>query len=219
VYTFLMQVHALHNEIDQLQTLHGEPTLQAIYGAGCTTRPKIMMVFMNPTAKNVSAHMDWKGLRAPWLGTKSIWTLLYELGLLSETQVARTQSLKAHVWTEAECIELYEALSTRGVYLTNLAKCTQLDARPVKDEVFRQYLDLMKREIAYLKPKRIITFGNQVSSILLAKPISVSTYTGADKEEIVVEGQRYPVYPTYYPVGHGRMNQPRAIARINSVIG
>lgn len=62
----------LEKKIDELQPLYGDASLKSIYGAGCIKRPKAMLVFMNPTGKNVSARSDWKGIRAPWLGTKSL---------------------------------------------------------------------------------------------------------------------------------------------------
>jgi len=55
--------------------------LNAIYGAGKIENLKVLLVFMNPTAKNISAGKDWKGLKAPWLGTKHVWRLLSTLGL------------------------------------------------------------------------------------------------------------------------------------------
>lgn len=213
-----MQVTELHKDIDALQALYGDASLQAVYGAGCIEKPEAMLMFMNPTAKNVSSSKSWKGLRAPWLGTKNIWSLLHTLDLISEEQHARTQTLKANEWTEEYSEAVYGSLKEKGIYVTNLAKCTQLDARPLKDDVFRQYLDLMKREIALIQPKRIITFGNQVSSILLNTPIRVSSYSGTEQEEFAMGDTVYPVYPTYYPVGHGRMNQPQAIARMTAIL-
>lgn len=37
---------------------------------------------MNPTGKNVASYDGWKGLKAPWIGTKNIWNLFYNLNLL-----------------------------------------------------------------------------------------------------------------------------------------
>ena len=37
-----------------------------------------------------------------------------------------------------------------------------------------EYLDLLKQEIEIIKPKVVVLFGNQVSSIVLNKKISVS---------------------------------------------
>ena len=63
-------------------------------------------------------------------------------------------------------IALYEHVAVRGLFITNLASCTQPDARHLPDAVFRDYLPIMYDEILKANPRRIITFGNQVSSIL-----------------------------------------------------
>ena len=75
-----MQIKSLHKKIDLLQLLYGDSSLQAIYGAGCINKPKIMFIFMNPTARNITADKNWRGLRAPWLGTKNVWGIFYKLG-------------------------------------------------------------------------------------------------------------------------------------------
>lgn len=39
-------------------------------------------------------------------------------------------------------------------YVTNLAKCTQLDARPLPDSVYKEYLALLYQEIDLIRPKK-----------------------------------------------------------------
>src|SRR4051812_33199827 len=102
-----MQLTSLHKEIDSLQILHGDPSVQAIYGAGCIDHPKVMFIFMNPTAKNISADKKWKGLRAPWLGTKNVWNIFFELGLLSKSLYEQTKDFKVSGWTEEFCNTIY----------------------------------------------------------------------------------------------------------------
>ncbi|MBX4197865.1 hypothetical protein KW782_00855 [Candidatus Parcubacteria bacterium] len=213
-----MQVTSLHKDIDILQLMHGDSSLRSIYGAGCIENPKVMFVFMNPTARNISAHVHWKGLRAPWLGTKNVWNIFHELGLVSKDTYERIRNIKSEEWSENFCHSVYSELEKQKVFVTNLAKCTQLDARPLKDTIFRNYLELMLKEIALIKPKHIISFGNQVSSILLSKPISVSTYNGTKAEVLTIDGRNFNVYPTYYPVGQGRRNMPLAIKRIKGIL-
>jgi len=62
--------------------------------------------------------------------------------------------------------------------------------------------------------KKIITFGNQVSSILLNRTISVSNYIDDQKEML----NGYEIYPTYYPVGQGRRNMSLAVKRIKKIL-
>ncbi|MEI6775030.1 MAG: uracil-DNA glycosylase family protein [bacterium] len=115
-------------------------------------------------------------------------------------------------------MEIYQEIASNGVYISNLAKCTQTDARPLKDHVFKEYLDLIYEEIDRIKPQHIVSFGNQVSSILLNKKITVSTYVQSDHELLHIKKHTYTVYPTFYPVGQGMRNLPKAIARIQDII-
>ncbi|NMC08892.1 hypothetical protein GYA44_00995 [Candidatus Microgenomates bacterium] len=208
------QVSCLHSEYDSLQLRYGDPTLSSVYGAGCIDSPRVMFVFMNPTGRNVSASVSWKGIKAPWLGTKQVWDIFHKLGLLDCDIYKSIREMKANEWDEDFCSALYEDIARRGIYITNLAKCTQLDARALKDSVFKEYLELMFREIDIVKPKKIVTFGNQVSSILLGKNISVSKYLNLESENV----NGYSVYPTYYPVGQGRRNMDISISRIMKVM-
>ncbi len=169
---------------------------------------------MNPTGKNISAISKWTGLRAPWIGTKNIWPMLYETGLLSENIFKLTQS----EWNIKSTSVIYKELAKKKIYITNLAKCTQVDARHLPDSTFRAYLPIIRKEIALINPKRIITFGNQVSSIFLGRPVSVSEYTGSRKETYAIEDKSFDVYPTYYPIGQGRRNQPLAVKRILAIL-
>jgi len=50
-----LQIEHLKKDIDKLQTIYGNPKLNAIYGAGCIHDPKVLFLFMNPTARNISA--------------------------------------------------------------------------------------------------------------------------------------------------------------------
>lgn len=209
-----MQRTELHPEIDQLQLQYGAPELSAIYGAGCVKNPEVMLMFMNPTGRNIAANKEWGGLRAPWIGTKNIWPLLHEVGMLSDVAFALTRQ----EWTEQNALTVYEDIALHKIYITNLAKCTQLDARHLSDSVFRTYLANTIKEIIAINPKRIITFGNQVSSIILNRSISVSSYKETQSESFSISDKSFDVYPVYYPVGQGRRNQPLAVKRIKAIL-
>ena len=213
-----MQLKELIRNIDKLQAIYGDPILKSIYGAGCIKNPKVMFIFMNPTARNISAYKNWKGLKAPWLGAKDIWHFFYAIGFLSKKSFQEIYGLKPDNWTYDFSTKIYKEISKNKGYITNLAKCTQLDARPLKNEVFKEYLDIMMREITLTNPKHIITFGNQVSSILLNKQISISEYRGVKKEILKIGSKNFYVFPVYYPVGQGRRNLPLAIKRIKKIL-
>lgn len=108
-------------------------------------------------------------------------------------------------------------LKKNKLFITNLGKGTQIDARSLPDEVLKKYLDLLFKEINIIKPKIIITFGNQVSSIILNKKISVSE-NRKKYHKIQINKNEYKVYPVYYPVGNGRFNIDKSIEDIKWII-
>jgi len=79
-----LQIEHLKKNVDQLQKKHGSKSHYAIYGAGCIKNPKVLFLFMNPTSRNYSTELDWKGIRAPWIGTKNIWKMFFQLEFLEE---------------------------------------------------------------------------------------------------------------------------------------
>jgi uracil-DNA glycosylase len=146
-----MYISELFSEFETLQMKHGSTDHDVIYGAGEIHSPKLFLVFMNPTARNV-------------------------------------------------------------------AKCTQVDARPLPNSVFREYRPSFEKEIAIVNPQKIVTFGNQVSSIAVGKPISVSGYLNDELVTISIGDRLYDIYPCYYPVGQGRRNMPIAKRRIKNIL-
>lgn len=211
-----IQLEELKEEVDRLQNLYGSKNLNAVYGAGCIENPKVLFLFMNPTGKNISSNKDWDGLRACWLGTKNIWKLINSVELLNTALFSKTQSNNA--WDNNFCLEIYNEISKNGLYITNLAKCTQDDARPLNNNIFRVYLKNTLDEIHKIDPKIIVSFGNQVSSILLSKNIKVSDYNLDDKEELIIGDKKFNVFPVYYPVGQGMRNINKAIERIKYIL-
>ncbi|MBO5376067.1 MAG: hypothetical protein J6A52_04370, partial [Bacilli bacterium] len=87
----------------------------------------------------------------------------------------------------------------------------------LSDEVLKKYLNLLFEEIDIIKPKIIITFGNQVSSIILNKKISVSE-NRKQYHKLKIKKEEYKVYPVYYPVGNGIFNIEKSIEDIKWII-
>jgi len=177
-----------------------------------------MLVFMNPTARNVSTIPSWRGIRAPWLGTKNTWRLFHALGFITRRTLTDIEALKPKNWTPRFARRLYDEVAASGVFVTNLAKCVQVDARPLPDSVFREYLPLMYREILLVRPKYIVTFGNQVSSVLLGKRVSVGGYKKAEHETLRIGARAFSVFPAHYPVGQGQRNMPLAVLRLRNML-
>ena len=208
-----MKLEELNIEYDKLQKKYGAKNLDSIYNGGCRNNPDICFVFMNPTSKNVASVKNWQGLKAPFLGTKKVWNLFYTLGLLDENIYEQIKSYKPQDWTYKFANMVCENIAKHKVFITNLGKCTQIDARPLPDATLKKYLNLLKREWQIINPKVIILFGNQVSSIVLKQKISVSMVR-KQKFERIINKEKYVFYAVYYPIGNGTFNIDKAIEDI-----
>lgn len=204
----------LYEVYDKMQLKYGDKELNSIYNGGCMDHPDVCFVFMNPTRRNISANKSWEGPRYPWIGTKNIWTLFHDLKLLDDDIFEEIRKKKGSEW-DNEFVELvYDNVRKHRFFITNLGKCTQVDARPLADSVFLEYKDYLENEFNIIKPKVIILFGNQVSSIVLEEKISVSCVR---KKKFVknINGEDFNFYSVYYPVGNGFFNVDKAIEDIN----
>ncbi len=212
-----MKLEDLKTEYDKLQEKYGAKELDSIYNGGCIKNPDICFVFMNPTGRNIASSKDWKGRKSPWIGTKNIWDLFHSLNLMNEDIYKKIKEIKPNDWTEKFAEEVYEDVKVHKYFITNLGKCTQLDARVLPDSVYKEYLDLLKKEIEIVNPKVIILFGNQVSSIVLDKKISVSTCRKELFKE-KINNKEYKFYSVYYPIGNGRFNIDKSIEDIKWIM-
>ena len=212
-----MKIEELNVEYDKLQKIYGAKELMSIYNGGCTKNPNICFVFMNPTGRNIASCPQWKGRRSPWIGTKNIWKLFYKIGLLDEEIYQEIISKKPQEWDEDFADIVYSNVEKHKYFITNLGKCTQTDARVLPNSVYSQYLDLLCKEIEIINPKIIITLGNQVSSIVLDKSISVSQCRKQSFSKKIGK-ENYKIYPVYYPIGNGMMNIDKAIEDLKFII-
>jgi DNA polymerase len=212
-----MKLEDLQKEYDILQEKYGARELTSIYNGGCEESPDICFIFMNPTGRNIASLKEWKGRRSPWLGTKNIWKLFYNIGLLDKNIYDEIVKRKAYEWNENFADTVYDNVVKHKYFITNLGKCTQIDARPLPDYVYQDYLDLIWKEIDIIKPKKIVTFGNQVSSIILGKQVNVSKCRKqCFKKEY--NGIETIFYPVYYPVGNGMRNIDKTIEDLEYII-
>lgn len=212
-----MKIEDLKVKYDLLQNKYGDKSLDSIYNGGCENNPDICFVFMNPTGRNIASKKEWLGRKSPWIGTKNIWKLFYDVGLVDDGIYEEIRSKKPKDWDYEFADKIYELVTNKKVFITNLGKCTQIDARPLSDEVLKKYLKLLYKEFEIIKPKVIITFGNQVSSIVLNKKISVSENRKVC-HELVINKKKYKVYAVYYPVGNGIFNIDKSIEDIKWII-
>lgn len=212
-----MRLEDLKIEYDKLQLKYGDKELDSIYSGGCSNNPDICFVFMNPTSRNIASSKSWKGLKSPWIGTKNIWSLFFRLNLLDKAIYERIRSIKGKEWTEDFASEVYDNVCKHRYFITNLGKCTQIDARPLPDSVYKKYLHLFEKEIEIINPKVIVLFGNQVSSLVLNDKISVSQCR-KKLFNLDINGKKYKCYSVFYPVGNGRFNIDKSIEDISYII-
>lgn len=211
-----MKIEDLKAEYDILQRKYGAKELDSIYNGGCTKNPDICFVFMNPTGRNIASSKEWKGRKSPWIGTKNIWDLFYAVNLMDKKIYETIKSIKPLDWTEEFAEEVYKDVEKHKYFITNLGKCTQLDARPLPDSVYKKYLDLLKKEIEIINPKVIVLFGNQVSSIVLNEKISVSQCRKKLFKKKIGDTY-YNFYSVFYPIGNGRFNIDKSIEDIKYI--
>ena len=212
-----MTLEDLKKEYDKLQLEYGDPSLDSIYFGGKEKNPDIAFVFMNPTGKNIASSKEWHGLKSPWIGTKNIWDLFSSLNLIDNDIYSQIKSIKPNEWTEEFAYKVYDNIKSHNIFITNLGKCTQVDARPLSDSVYKKYLKLFETEIEIINPKVIVLFGNQVSSIVLEEKVSVSQ---CRKKKFIksINGKDYECYSVFYPVGNGRFNIDKSIEDIKYII-
>lgn len=204
----------LIDEYNKLQLKYGDENLDAITFGGCLENPDVCLVFMNPTARNIAASKDWKGRKSLWIGTKNVWNLFNKIGMIDNELYGRIKAIRGKDWTYEFADLVYEQVSKNKFYITNLAKCSQKDARSLPDDVFENYLELFYREMEIVNPKVIILFGNLVSSIVLREKINVSLVR---RKEFLLNN-KFKCYSVYYPVGNGVFNLDKAIEDILYII-
>lgn len=212
-----MKLEDLNKEYDKLQKKWGAKELHSIYNGGCSDNPDICFVFMNPTGRNIASVKDWEGIRSPWIGTKNIWDLFYAVNLLDEDIYNTIKKIKGSEWTPDFAKKVYDNVKKHKFFITNLGKCTQIDARPLPDSVYLEYLHLLEKEFEIINPKVIVLFGNQVSSIVLREKISVSQSRKKLYKKIV-NGKEFDCYSVFYPVGNGRFNIDKSIEDIKWIL-
>ena len=208
-----MCLEELKKEYEKMQQVYGNQSLKSINFGGCDKNPDICFVFMNPTSKNIASNPSWNGIRAPWIGTKNIWDLFVVTNLFDIDIYHVIKNKKASERDEEFAEKVYNEVKKNKIFITNLGKCTQLDARPIPNEVYKQYLNLLEKEIEIVDPKVIILFGNQVSTVFLNEKISVSQ---CRKKEFIkkINGKEYKCYSIFYPIGNGRFNIDKSIEDI-----
>ena len=208
----------IEQRIDQLGASNYARTgLVSIYGGGAYKQPKLALVFMNPTSRNLSSRSLWLGPRFPFVGVYRIWHLLATCDLLSADFVAQLpKSPKA--WTVNTAISLQKELISRQLYVTNVIKETAVDSSLPPKAMFAKYETLLHDELAVVKPKLTIALGGFAYRSLTGENIRLANAYEQmlDCSEILRVKTRYrqTVVPCYFPVGRGNPKRATTILKM-----
>jgi uracil-DNA glycosylase len=201
------QLAALWKDVDDLNKRHFPSTLMPIVGGGKTRKPKIMFIFINPTARNISSDPAWNGPRFPFVGTKQVWRIFHRAGMFDDELM---EKINKSPWTVEFTNRVLKYLQTSSIYLTNIVKWTGQDAALPDSKKVDLFLPLLKKEIAIVRPDCIVTFGLIPFEKLAGKKIRLSEYYAKvmrtrklQPYEIAIGSFKTKVIPCYFPVGRG----------------
>ena len=186
--------------------------LQHIHGFGAL-QPRFMLVLVNPTHRNLSSHPAYHGPRFPFIGVRQFWKVLARGGLIDK-DIAERLPLKKD-WNEKHTEQIKRELIRNKLYLTNVVKCCyDHSAYPVA-EVLSAGTDILAREIALVRPQKIIAFGGLVYKTLTGKNIKLADYWNGEKKKEVelISGLNTPIEPCYFPIGRGNPGKAVEILR------
>ena len=213
----ILQLESILYQTEAMFVSHfGDHTLDSISGAGKIHRPRIALVFINPTHRNISTRKAWKGLKAPWIGCNNIWKLFADAGLI-EHELYKEMLTYGTDWTEEFSTHVYEHVYEKGLYITNIVKWAGLDAAlPEKNKV-KLYLPLLLDELRILKADKVVLFG-QLTYDAVIKGLGISAPSYKELNESMLASNAYlgvgtdygTLIPCYFPVGQGIKNIHKA---------
>jgi|GEM_PF-3194633 len=184
-----------------------ERNYRHVPGGGCDEQPDVMLVFINPTVRNISAHADWDGPRFPFAGKPKLWHILSEAGFVRADLPQRIAQLGP---TSAMVEELVAEAQRRRLYLTNAVKCVDDgSALPAAERVAAAW-PLLQREIALVRPRLIVAFGLIPFRVLTGRDVRLADALWDAQHGRLhfyasrsINEQTFPVFPCYFPTGRG----------------
>ncbi len=186
--------------------------LQHIHGFGAIN-PRLMLILINPTYRNLSSRPGYKGIRFPFIGVRQFWRVLADGGLINK-KVAYGLPKRSD-WDTDHTRQIQKELIKNKFFLTNIVKCCYSHGKYPSREVIHDQLNILKEEVRLVNPKYIVAFGALVFKTLTGKNIKMSDYLrNFSVTRIVSEkisGLDVPVILCYFPIGRGN---PRESAKI-----
>jgi len=190
--------------------------LVPILGGGQEKNPKFMIVFINPTFRNISSDKNWQGPRFPFIGRKRPWIEFHKAGLFDDELIKDISN-----WSLDFTYKVLEFLKNNSLYLTNVVKNTGHNADLPKADQINLYLPIFKKEIELVNPEYIITFGLIPTNALLKEKIKLSEYYELVKKknspifyELKINSKKFKLIPCYYPIGRGNPDKAIEILKI-----
>jgi hypothetical protein len=194
-----------------------------VWSGGQVSRPRLAMVFVNPTMRNQAAKEGWPWeYSAPHVGVRRMWRYLESCGMVDEVELPGDG-----YWGPADAERVYGAAADAGLYITNLVKACRSTAAMPTAGLARGWLELLLAELAVVKPEYVVTMGGLVTSLVLGKPVRMIDawewlrHTGtvmaaerrfADCEPGVAgDAGSMTIVPCYFPCGRGEPGKARDI--------
>lgn len=180
-----------------------------------------MLVLMNPTARNRTAHPDYQGTRLPFAGIKAFWKVLVEADLLPQSLL---EDFADRDWNEERTRRVIATLNQEKLYVTNLVKCVSARAADPGAAEINYGLSVLQREIELVQPRYIVAFGLLVFRAITGQTLKLGDYlarlesgeTGLESRyySIALNEINYPVFPCYFPTGRGNSRAATACLRL-----
>jgi hypothetical protein len=181
--------------------------LRHMPGGGCDFQPDLMLVFINPTVRNITAHADWDGVRFPFASKPKLWQILAETGWISSDLPERMAALGP---TPAMVDRLVTETRECKLYLTNAVKCVDGGSNLPAPARVAVAWSILQAEIALVQPRYIVAFGLIPFRLLTGHNVRLADelwqaqqgYPAFYPSHSIV-GQTYSVFPCYFPTGRG----------------
>lgn len=195
--------------------------LQPILGNGKANNPRFMIVFINPTKRNISSAKSWKSIRYPFIGRKRPWVEFFKSGLIDDSEMLNYIMNNESNWNYEFTEKMNSYLEKKKLFITNIVKNTSQEAILPDSKAIKLYLPYFLKEIELVDPKYIITFGLIPFNALVKEKLKLKDYCNEiittkniKPYEITVNNKNYKVIPCIYPIGRGNPKQAVEMLKI-----
>lgn len=191
-------------------------SLPDVTGGGQVDRPDFALVFINPTIRNASTHSAWRGIRHPWIGTRPVWKVLKNGGVLKDSVFDEVAMRR--VWDEEFAARIYTGVAMDRAYITNLVKWTGPNGDLPTVQMVRAFAALTRRELEIVQPRVVIAFGSMPFRALGGQSVRLGgildiARTGSRIPNAFVFDTEIPMFPCYFPVGRGNPGGAETVLR------